>query len=56
MAEACLKTKKHYTDITGEILVFEMMAKLDAQAKAAGITLMPGVGFDVVRLTVWRCI
>jgi len=48
MAEACLKTKKHYTDITGEILVFEMVAKLDAQAKAAGITLMPGVGFDVV--------
>jgi len=48
MVEACLKTKKHYTDITGEILVFEMMAKLDAQAKGAGITLMPGVGFDVV--------
>src|SRR5271169_3896848 len=41
MAEACLQTKRHYTDITGEILVFEMMAKLDAQAKAAGITLMP---------------
>src|SRR6185369_6027217 len=29
MAEACLKTKKHYTDITGEISVFEMLAKLD---------------------------
>jgi short subunit dehydrogenase-like uncharacterized protein len=25
-----------------------MMAKLDAKANAAGITLMPGVGFDVV--------
>jgi short subunit dehydrogenase-like uncharacterized protein len=48
MAEACLQTKRHYTDITGEIPVFEMMAKLDAQAKAAGITLMPGTGFDVV--------
>lgn len=48
MAEACLKTKTHYTDITGEILVFEAMARLDAQAKQAGITLMPGVGFDVV--------
>ncbi|MBS1506148.1 MAG: saccharopine dehydrogenase NADP-binding domain-containing protein [Bacteroidetes bacterium] len=48
MAAACLKTKTHYTDITGEILVFEAMAKLDAQAKEAGITLMPGVGFDVV--------
>jgi short subunit dehydrogenase-like uncharacterized protein len=48
MAEACLKTKTHYTDITGEISVFETLAKLDAQAKAAGITLLPGVGFDVV--------
>jgi len=48
MAEACLITQKHYTDITGEILVFEMMAKLDGKAKAAGITLLPGVGFDVV--------
>ncbi|MBI1766932.1 MAG: saccharopine dehydrogenase NADP-binding domain-containing protein [Bacteroidetes bacterium] len=48
MAEACLKTKTHYTDITGEIPVFETMASLDARAKTAGITLMPGVGFDVV--------
>ncbi len=48
MAEACLKTKTHYTDITGEIGVFETMARLDAQAKTAGIALMPGVGFDVV--------
>jgi short subunit dehydrogenase-like uncharacterized protein len=48
MAEACLKTKTHYTDITGEIEVFESLAKLDAKAKAAGITVMPGVGFDVV--------
>jgi short subunit dehydrogenase-like uncharacterized protein len=48
MVEACLKTKRHYTDITGEISVFEMLAKLDKQAKASGIALMPGVGFDVV--------
>ncbi len=48
MAEACLQTKTHYTDITGEIAVFEMMARLDAKAKASGITLMPGTGFDVV--------
>ncbi len=48
MAEACIITQKHYTDITGEISVFEMMAGIDAKAKAAGIALMPGVGFDVV--------
>jgi short subunit dehydrogenase-like uncharacterized protein len=48
MAEACFITQRHYTDITGEIAVFEMMAKLDEKAKATAITLMPGVGFDVV--------
>lgn len=48
MVEACLRLGKHYTDITGEIGVFEMMARLDKQAKEAGIMIMPGVGFDVV--------
>src|SRR6187402_2417612 len=48
MAEACLRNKKHYTDITGEIAVFEAMAALDKKAQEAGIMLMPGVGFDVV--------
>lgn len=48
MAEACLETKTHYTDITGEYLVFEMLAGYDQQAKAAGVMLMPGTGFDVV--------
>jgi len=48
MVEACLRSKKHYADITGEIAVFEAMAKLDQKAKEAGIMIMPGVGFDVV--------
>ncbi|CAN5623119.1 saccharopine dehydrogenase NADP-binding domain-containing protein [soil metagenome] len=48
MVEACLRNKKHYTDITGEIAVFEAMAARDGQAKEAGIMIMPGVGFDVV--------
>jgi len=48
MVKACLKTKKHYTDITGELTVFEACAALDKQAKDAGVMLMPGVGFDVV--------
>ena len=48
MVEACLRNKKHYTDITGEIAVFEACAALDKQAKDAGVMLMPGVGFDVV--------
>lgn len=48
MAAACLRTGTHYLDITGEIGVYEHLAALDAEAKAAGVMLLPGVGFDVV--------
>jgi short subunit dehydrogenase-like uncharacterized protein len=48
MVEACLRTGAHYIDISGEIEEFEAIAPLDAQAKAAGIILLPGAGFDVV--------
>ena len=48
MVEACLRNKKHYTDITGEISVFETCAAFDKKALEAGIMVMPGVGFDVV--------
>jgi short subunit dehydrogenase-like uncharacterized protein len=48
MADACLKTKTHYLDITGEVLVFETLAARDREAQAAGVMLLPGVGFDVV--------
>src|SRR6476661_6981484 len=48
MVDACLRNRKHYTNITGEIAVFQAAAKLDERAKDAGVMLMPGVGFDVV--------
>lgn len=48
MVDACLGNKKHYTDITGEIAVFEACAARDKEAKDARVMLMPGVGFDVV--------
>jgi short subunit dehydrogenase-like uncharacterized protein len=48
MSDACLRNRVHYLDVTGEVLVFESLAARDAEAKAAGIMLMPGVGFDVV--------
>lgn len=48
MMEACLRAGAHYLDITGEIAVFELGASLDTEAEAAGIIIMPGVGFDVV--------
>lgn len=46
--DACLRTGTHYLDITGEIDVFEAVYARDAEAKARGVTLLPGVGFDVV--------
>lgn len=48
MADACLRTTTHYLDITGEVAVFEALAARDAEAKLAGVMLLPGVGFDVV--------
>ncbi len=48
MADACLATSTHYTDITGEYEVFESLSLLDGAAKTAGIMIMPGTGFDVV--------
>jgi short subunit dehydrogenase-like uncharacterized protein len=48
MAEACLRTKRHYVDISGEVPGFEALASMDARAKEAGVMLLPGAGFDVV--------
>ncbi|MCG8349914.1 MAG: saccharopine dehydrogenase NADP-binding domain-containing protein [Chloroflexales bacterium] len=48
MAEGCLRTRTHYLDITGEVAVFESLAARDTEAKAVGVMLLPGAGFDVV--------
>jgi len=48
MMAACLAARVHYTDITGEIEVFELAFRQDAAARQAGIIVCPGVGFDVV--------
>ncbi|WP_210401737.1 saccharopine dehydrogenase NADP-binding domain-containing protein [Lacimicrobium sp. SS2-24] len=50
MREACIDTATHYFDITGEIAVFEQAhaQDVDKRAKAAGMMVCPGVGFDVV--------
>ena len=48
MVDACLHTGTHYLDLTGEIPVYEAIASRDAEAKARGVMLLPGTGFDVV--------
>ncbi len=48
MVEACLASKTHYLDITGEIEVFELVKTYHQKALENNIILLPGVGFDVV--------
>jgi short subunit dehydrogenase-like uncharacterized protein len=48
MAKACLRRRVHYLDITGEMDVLEGLAARDGEARAAGVMLLPAVGFDVV--------
>ena len=48
MVSAALETGTHYLDITGEIGVFEGTFRRHEEAIQAGVTLISGVGFDVV--------
>ena len=48
MVDACLATGTHYVDVTGEPKVYEAVLARDAEARAAGITLLTGGGYDVV--------
>ncbi|HKP62227.1 MAG TPA: saccharopine dehydrogenase NADP-binding domain-containing protein [Polyangiales bacterium] len=48
MVDACVRRRVHYLDVTGEVDVFEALAARDNEARAAGVSLLPGVGFDVV--------
>ena len=48
MIDACLKSRTHYLDITGEIEVFLAAQRRHEDAQAAGVVICPGVGFDVI--------
>jgi len=48
LVEACLRARVHYLDITGEVDVFQALEARDAEARAGGVMLLPGAGFDVV--------
>jgi len=48
MIDACLTSRAHYLDITGEIEVFVAAQRRHAYAQAVGIVICPGVGFDVI--------
>lgn len=48
MLNACMATQTNYLDITGEIDVFEAVWSRADEIRRAGITAVPGAGFDVV--------
>ena len=48
MLAACLRTRTHYLDITGEIDVLETVLGRRSELVAVGVVALPGVGFDVV--------
>jgi short subunit dehydrogenase-like uncharacterized protein len=48
MMDACITAGATYLDITGEIEVILAAARRGERAKAAGVALLPAVGFDVV--------
>jgi short subunit dehydrogenase-like uncharacterized protein len=48
LQDACLAQGVHYLDITGEMSVLARSLTLHEQAKAQGVAIVSGVGFDVV--------
>src|SRR5690349_11720553 len=48
MISACLTSRSHYLDITGELDVFLAAQRQHVAARAAGIVICPGVGLDVI--------
>ena len=47
LASACMAVGTDYLDLAGEIDVLEWVAERDREAEKAGVSLVPGVGFDV---------
>jgi short subunit dehydrogenase-like uncharacterized protein len=47
LAAACLATRTHYLDVTGEPAVFAALARRDEEASRRGVMLLPGAGFVV---------
>ena len=48
MLEACIAGKTHYVDISGDMPVLAALLEQSDRASAAGITVCPACGFDVI--------
>jgi short subunit dehydrogenase-like uncharacterized protein len=47
LAQACIDAGVHYLDISNELQVFLTLYATDDQARDAGVSIIPGVGFGV---------
>lgn len=47
LARACLRTRTHYLDVSGELASFRSVDDLNVDATQLGVLLMPGAGFVV---------
>lgn len=50
LMEACILAKTHYLDVAAELDSYQLAERLDPQAKAAGVMLLPGSGGSVAML------
>lgn len=48
MIEGCIRAGAHYLDLSGEWPGFDLAQRRAEAARAAGVMLMPGVGFTIV--------
>lgn len=48
LVDACLRAGVHYLDLAGEVDEHRAVAARDAEARAAGVLLLPGAGFGIV--------
>ncbi len=48
LVSACLRVGAHYLDVSGEVAPLAAVAARGEAARARGVMLLPGIGFDVV--------
>jgi short subunit dehydrogenase-like uncharacterized protein len=48
LIQACLKTQTHYLDLSGDIDIYQNAYSYNEEAKAKGISIICGVGFNVI--------
>jgi short subunit dehydrogenase-like uncharacterized protein len=48
MVDACLRTRTHYLDLSGEFRALQRVLDRDEDALEQGVLLLPGSGFDVI--------